>query len=94
MVNPKSLHEMFKESLMRIFMRHVQPDPVYGGWKLVTSGGETMGKLLLKCKILLSYVDGTDALGIQDRWVVLVRLMQVCCQYLPDTYILRVMWGV
>ena len=75
-------------------MRHLQPDPVCGGWKLVTSDGEPMEKLLIKCKILLSYVDGEDALEIQDRWVVLARLMQVCCQYLPDTYILRLMWGV
>ena len=75
-------------------MRNLQPDPVVGGWKLVTSDGKTMEQLLIKCRMLLYYVDGEDALLLQDRWVVLVRLMQVCCQYLPDTYILRLMWGV
>ena len=74
MVNPKSIHEMLNESLMGIFMKHLQPDPVHGGWKFLTSEDESMGKLLLKCKILLSYVMGTNALRIQDRWVVLVRL--------------------
>ena len=37
-VNPKSIHETFKESLMRIFMKHVQQDPVYGSWQFLTSG--------------------------------------------------------
>ena len=55
-------------------MKHLQPDPVHGGWKFLTSEDESIGKLLLKCKILLSYVMGTNALRIQDRWVVLVRL--------------------
>ena len=94
MVNPKSIHEMLNESLMGIFMKHLQPDPVHGGWKFLTSEDESMGKLLLKCKILLSYVMGTNALRIQDRWVVLVRLIQLCSHYLPDTYFLRLKWGV
>lgn len=93
-VNPKSIHETFKESLMRIFMKHVQPDPVNACWKLVTSEGESIGKLVLKCKILLSYVIGTHALRISDPCDVLVCLMRQCKYYLPDTYQLRLMWGV
>ena len=75
-------------------MKHIQPDPVYGGYKFVTSEGEPMGKLLLKCKILLSYVMGTDALRLWDRWDVLHRLLRLCSYYLRDTYKLREMWKV
>ena len=92
--NPKSIHETFKESLMRIFIKHMQPDPVVGRWKFLTSEGEPMGKLLLKCKILLSYVMGPDALRIQDPVDVLVRLLRLCSYYLPDTCFLRRTWGV
>ena len=94
-VNPKSIHETFKESLMRIFMKHLQPDPVKGGWKFLTSEGEPMGKLLHRCKILLSYVMGRHSLLISDPWVVLVCLLQeLCSHYLPDTYNLRLLWKV
>ena len=92
--NPKSIHETFKESLMRIYMKHIQPDPVYGGYKFLTSEGEPMEKLLLKCKILLSYVMGTDALRLWDRWDVLHRLLRLCSYYLRDTFKLREMWKV
>ena len=92
--NPKSIHETFKESLMRIFMKHVQLDPVYGSWKFLTSEGEPMGKLLIKCKILLSYEMGTDALRLWRPSDVLVRLVHLCSYYLGDTYKLRLWWNV
>ena len=47
-------------------MKHVQPDPVDACRKFVTREGESMGKLVLKCEILLSYVMGTHALRILD----------------------------
>ena len=93
-VNPKSIHETFKESLMRTFMKHLQPDPVKGGWKFLTSEGEPMGKLLHRCKILLSYVMGTDALRLGHRQDVINGLLRLCSQYLRDTFKLREMWKV
>ena len=93
-VNPKSIRETCKESLMRGFMKHVQRDWEHGFWKFLTSEGEPMGKLLLKCKILLSYEMGTAALRLWDPMRVLVCLVRLCSFYLPDTYKLRLMWRV
>ena len=92
--NPKSIHETFKESLMRIYMKHIQPDPVCGGYKLLTSEGEPMEKLLLKCKILLSYAMGTDALRLGGRQDVICGLLRLSMHYLRDTFKLREMWNV
>ena len=39
-VNPKSIRETCKESLMRGFMKHVQRDWEHGFWKFLTSEGE------------------------------------------------------
>ena len=75
-------------------MKHLQLDPVYGSWKFLTSEGEPMGKLLQKCKILLSYVMGPDALRLWKSSDVLLVLIQMCRHYLPDTYNLRTMWKV
>ena len=74
-------------------MKHVQLDPVLGCWKFLTSEGEPMGKLLQKCKILLSYVMGPDALRWKSKNV-LVNLIEQCRHYLPDTYKLRKLWRV
>ena len=73
-------------------MKHIQLN--YGCWEFVTSEGEPMGKLLQKCKILLSYVMGPDALRLWKPSNVLVSLIQLCRYYLPDTYKLREMWRV
>ena len=75
-------------------MKHVQPGPVKGAWELVTSEGEPMEKLVLRCKILLSHTMGTDALRLQSPRDVLTCLLQRCSCYLSDTYKLRQMWGV
>ena len=58
-------------------MKHVQLDWTYGRWKFLTSEGEPMGKLLLKCKILLSCEMGADALRLRDPMRVLVCLLQL-----------------
>ena len=93
-VNPKSIHETFKESLLRIFMTHIQPDPIRGGWKFLTSEGESMEDLLHKCKISLSYHMGPDAFRLKDPSSVMVCLLRSCSYYLPETWHLRHKWGV
>ena len=75
-------------------MKHIQPDPVCGGYKLLTSEGEPMEKLLLKCKILLSYAMGTDALRLGGRQDVICGLLRLSMHYLRDTFKLREMWNV
>ena len=93
-VNPKSIHETFKESLMRIFMKHVQQDPVYGSWQFLTSEGEPMGELLFNCKVLISYQIGMDAMKLWRPSDVLQWVLHLCKHYLPDTYNLRLLWKV
>ena len=62
-------------------MKHIQPDPVYGGYKFLTREGEPMEKLLLKCKILLSYDMGPGALRILDPYVVLANVLRLCSHW-------------
>ena len=93
-VNPKPIHETFKKSLMRIFMRHVQQDPIYGSWHFLTRENESMEELLHNCKILISYQIAMDAWKLRSPSDVLDWIVHLCKYYLPDTYNLRVYWRV
>jgi len=75
-------------------MKYVQQDPVYGGWKFLKIEGDPMGKLLRKCRILLSVIMGPDALRLWHHQDVLNSLLHLCSYYLSDTYKLREMWRV
>lgn len=79
---------------MRIFMRHVQQDPVYGSWHLLTREGEPMEKLLHNCKIIISYQIAMDAWKLRRPSDVLAWVVHLCKHYLPDTYNLRLLWKV
>ena len=93
-VNPKPIHETFKASLLRIFMRHLQQDEEFRSWHFLTREGESMGKLLHNCKILISYQIAMDAWKLRRPSDVLDWVVHLCKHYLPDTYNLRVFWGV
>ena len=93
-VNPKPIHETFKKSLLRIFMRHVNQDPLYGSWHFLTRENEPMEELLHNCKILISYQIAMDAWKLRSPSDVLVWIVHLCKYYLPDTYNLRVYWRV
>ena len=93
-VNPKPIHETFKESLLRIFMRHLQQDQEFRSWHFLIREGESMEKLLHNCKILISYQIDMDAWKLRRPSDVLDWVVHLCKHYLPDTYKLRVLWRV